>query len=394
MKIKKILFFTHSMWESRWTEKLFWQLSHKLDKNYEIFFVAFYDITPYIDFSWKYIFLNENKKGTFLSYIKNMFLLRKIIKENNIDLIIWTNDFLNIFLLFSIIFLKIKKIWTIHSNPLLNFNNIIKRYIIKFLYPFFYKIICVSKEQENIMKDKFWLKNTQVIYNFFDIENEKIKFNEQILNLEENIFKNKFNFLIISRLDKLKGFLPTLRVFKELNKKYNNINLIIIWEWDYRKNIEKYILDNNLTNNIHLLWSKKNIYPYLLKSDCFLFPSLTEAFWLVLIEALLANKIIISSDCSIWPKEILNINSSFKINKYPYYADYWVLIESFTLKDLEIYNLEWNSNLIEKEKKLFKLLEDVYLNKNKYSAKYFNWNKRAESFDINNIVQDWKNLLW
>lgn len=394
MKNKKILFFLYSMWENRWTEKLFSQLSYKLDKKYDIFFVTLYDITPYADFKWTYFSLYQKNKINIFSILKNIFTLRKIISNNSIETVIGTNDLLNIILLFSTIFLKIKKIWTIHSNPLLHSSNRIKKLIIKIFYPIFNKIVCVSKSQENIMKDYFKLKNTTTIHNFFDIKQELLKFEEQIINSEENIFKNNFNFLMISRLDRLKGFVPTLRIFHKLNSRYKNINLTILWEWEYRESIQKYIINNNLENNIHLLGSKKNIYPYLLQSDCFLFPSLSEAFWLVLIEALLANKIIISSDCNIWPKEILHKDFNNKINTYPFYWDYWLLIESFTQEDLAKYDLNLNSDLDNKELLLYELLKDIYENTKKYTNKYSHWTSRAENFDINYIVKDWNKLLW
>jgi hypothetical protein len=72
----------------------------------------------------------------------------------------------------SCLFIKIKKIATIHSNPLLNLNNNIKKIVIKILYKYFYKIVCVSKTQEKIMNDKFHLYNTTTIYNFFDTKKE------------------------------------------------------------------------------------------------------------------------------------------------------------------------------------------------------------------------------
>ncbi len=394
MKKKKILFFLFSLWENRWTEKLFSQLSYKLEEKYDIFFVSLYDISPYSDFTWTYISLHQKNKINIFSFLKNIFTLRKIITQNGIQRVIWTNDLLNIILLFATIFLKIKKIWTIHSNPLLHANNKIKKLIIEIFYPCFSKVVCVSQAQEKIMKDNFKLKNTITIYNFFNIKQELWKFEQKIINSEQYIFEKKFNFLMISRLDRLKGFIPTLRIFNKLNSQYKNISLTILWEWEYRESIEKYIINNNLGNNIHLLGSKKNIYPYLLQSDCFLFPSLTEAFWLVLIEALLANKIIVSSDCNIWPKEILHPDYSQEINQYPFYWDYWLLIESFTEEDLKKYEQNIESDLDNKEIILYKLLEDIYINTQKYKDKYSDWKNRAENFDINHIVEDWNKLLW
>lgn len=393
MQKKRIMFLMHSMWEWRWTEKLFWQLSKVLYKNYDIFFVAFHDIRSYTDFEWKYIYLNDSEKCNFFTFLISIFQLRKIIKNNKIDIIIWTNDLLNVIIMISCLFIKIKKIATIHSNPLLNLNNNIKKIVIKILYKYFYKIVCVSKTQEKIMNDKFHLYNTTTIYNFFDTKKEWKKINESLTKNDKEVFKNKFNFLMISRLDKLKWFIPMLRIFKKLNQKYKDTNLIILWEWSYRNNIESFIQKNNLSKNVFLLWAKKNIYPYLWESDCFVFPSLTEAFWLVLIEALLTNKIIVSSDCNIWPKEILHMDSNEKI-QYPFYWDYGILCETFNQWDLKKYDTNLWMSLDKKEKELYWVLESIYLNYDKYSLEYSNWKKRAWDFDIHNIVNEWKQLLW
>ena len=107
------------------------------------------------------------------------------------------------------------------------------------------------------MKKKFKLENTGLIYNFIDIQKEHKNFNFNVEEIDIVNFSNDFNFISIWRLDRLKWFLPMIRVFNSLVDKYEWINLIILWEWKNRDFLENYIKKNNLNQNIFLLWSKK-----------------------------------------------------------------------------------------------------------------------------------------
>ena len=57
---------------------------------------------------------------------------------------------------------------------------------------------------------------------------------------------------------------------------------------------------------ISFLGYQENVYKYLLNSDCFILTSLWEDPGFVLIEAALANTLIISSNCPNGPNEILS----------------------------------------------------------------------------------------
>ena len=63
-----------------------------------------------------------------------------------------------------------------------------------------------------------------------------------------------------------------------------------------------------LSEFIHFLGYKENIYSYLKKADCFILSSLWEDPGFVLIESAFLNIPIISSDCHNGPKEIINNN--------------------------------------------------------------------------------------
>ena len=82
-----------------------------------------------------------------------------------------------------------------------------------------------------------------------------------------------------------------------------------------------------IQNRISFLGYKKNVYKYLLNSDCFILTSLWEDPGFVILEAALSNTFIISSNCPSGPNEILtngqngllfqNNNLSDLLNKFP-----------------------------------------------------------------------------
>ncbi len=81
-----------------------------------------------------------------------------------------------------------------------------------------------------------------------------------------------------------------------------------------------------IQDKVLFLGYKKNVYKYLLNSDCFILSSLWEDPGFVILEAALSNTFIISSNCPNGPNEILshgqsgllfqNNNQSDLLNKF------------------------------------------------------------------------------
>ena len=87
--------------------------------------------------------------------------------------------------------------------------------------------------------------------------------------------------------------------------KYPNYHLILLGEGEQKKLLTKEIIKLKLQNRISLLGYQKNVYKYLLNSDCFILTSLWEDPGFVMLEAALSNTFIISSNCPNGPNEIL-----------------------------------------------------------------------------------------
>ena len=130
----------------------------------------------------------------------------------------------------------------------------------------------VAKEIKNFSK-----VNTTYVYPGSYSKTLKIK-RRKIKN------KKKFNILSIGRLTEEKGFDLLIKTFKNIDK--NKYKLFIIGDGKMKNNLLALIKSFNLQNNIKLLGFKKNIYPYLKKSDLLINPSYFEGFPNVVIEAL------------------------------------------------------------------------------------------------------------
>ena len=104
-----------------------------------------------------------------------------------------------------------------------------------------------------------------------------------------------------------------VKTFIKLNEKYKNIQLIILWDWGEKTNLQKIA-----NNNVYFLWNQGNVFKFLNKSDCFLLTSKSESFSIAILEAMACNLPIISTRTQ-WPSEILEGGK------------YWILVNMVTM---------------------------------------------------------------
>ncbi|WP_427042352.1 glycosyltransferase [Fusobacterium sp. SB021] len=171
------------------------------------------------------------------------------------------------------------------------------------IYKNYNKIICVSNQAKNSF-DKIYPEysnKSTIIYNPIDKEEIINKSSEEVEKFRD---KNIVTFIAIGRLNEQKGFDILLKAHKLLKDENLENNIVILGEGTERKNLEKYILENDLEKSVKLLGFKKNPYPYLKQSDIYILSSRYEGYSLTVAEALVLNKAIISTRC-IGPMELL-----------------------------------------------------------------------------------------
>ena len=142
-------------------------------------------------------------------------------------------------------------------------------------------------------------------------------------DIDRDLISNRPLIVSIGRLTKQKNHITLLKAF---NKIHSNIdcNLYIIGEGSERRNLEKFIKNNNIDDKVKLLGYQNNPWKFLSKSNLFVLPSIWEGFGNVIVESMLIGIPVISSDCPSGPREILNNGKSgklFQVGDYNHLAN-------------------------------------------------------------------------
>lgn len=253
---------------------------------------------------------NSLPRGSFIksrfSYIKififSFFPLLKILKKNQPDYLIVhliTSLPLFIYIIFNF---KTNLILRISGLPKL---NPLRLFFWKIANKKIHSVICPSKATyEYLIKKNIFEKNK-----IFLIYDPIIDINEFKILRKKNIDDYNFysnNIVLAGRLTKQKNFTLFVNAFEKILKKFPDFRANIIGKGEEKNLLEEKIINLKLSNKIHLLGYKENIYNYLFNSKIFILTSLWEDPGFVLIEAAMCNLILISSDCPNGPTEFLN----------------------------------------------------------------------------------------
>ena len=253
---------------------------------------------------------NSLPRGTFIksrfSYIKIFFFtffpLLKILKKNQPDYLIVhliTSLPLFIYIIFNF---KTNLILRISGLPKL---NSLRLFFWKIANKKIHSVICPSKATyEYLIKKNIFEKNK-----IFLIYDPIIDINEFKTLRKKNIDDYNFysnNIVLAGRLTKQKNFILFVNAFEKILKQFPDFRANIIGKGEEKNLLEEKINNLKLSNKIHLLGYKENIYNYLFNSKFFILTSLWEDPGFVLVEAAMCNLILISSDCPNGPTEFLN----------------------------------------------------------------------------------------
>lgn len=152
------------------------------------------------------------------------------------------------------------------------------------------RVIAVSNKLKNIVKGEEFIDKLEVVNNGIDIQ-------ECTVNNDIKVKKPKNSILIlsVSNLYKPKGIDLNIKAIAKLVKKYPNILYYIIGDGVERKNLERLVCDNNLSDNVVFLGrlNHDKVMSYMSICDIFSLPSWKEGFGVVYIEAMAHAKPVI-----------------------------------------------------------------------------------------------------
>lgn len=181
----------------------------------------------------------------------------------------------------------------------------------KACYSTFDRIISVSKSVENDFKSILQVPNAyDVLYNTNESKKIQLKSKESI---EDVVFsKQAIKLIGVGKLLKSKGFDRLLRITKRLIENQYCIHLYILGEGPERKGLEKFIVENDLQDNVTLLGYQLNPYKYIANCDLFVCASHAEGFSTAATEALIVGTPVCTVEVS-GMKEMLGDNNEYGI---------------------------------------------------------------------------------
>lgn len=106
-------------------------------------------------------------------------------------------------------------------------------------------------------------------------------------------------FTTLGRLDYNKNQILLLKAVREVKKYYDDFIIYILGDGDERLKLERYINDNKLNENVRIFGFVENPYPYIKNSVATILTSLSEGFSLALVESVMLNTPIISTDVGV-----------------------------------------------------------------------------------------------
>ena len=334
--MKKILNINYNM-NVGGIEEFLMNTYRNLDKSkYQVIFLCYeknqYYEKEIIETGSKIFYIDSPKKARFFRYIKT---LKKIIKEEKVDIIHINTYYNSIYPLICAWISSVKK-RIVHSHSSWEATNIFRK-----VYWFFCKIVIniLATDKLACSKEagkKLFFGNFKIVPN--GIKVEKFKFNEKERTNIRSKYEIKNNDIIlghVGRLDKVKNHIFILELLIILIKINPNYKVMFVGEGEERTNIEKFIKENNLENNVILTGNQAEAYKFYNAFDMFLFPSKFEGLGIVLVEAQINGLICLSNfnvpnevnetgnvkflplDINTWAKEINREN--FKRNSVDSY---------------------------------------------------------------------------
>lgn len=119
---------------------------------------------------------------------------------------------------------------------------------------------------------------------------------------------NLMNKTVVSlgRLDYPKNYLSLIRAFRMVYDRHPDWTLKIYGEGDDRNKLQKLIQDYNLTENVKLMGTTRDVKQALSNASIYALSSLTEGFSVVLIEAIECGLPVVSYQCPYGPKDIIS----------------------------------------------------------------------------------------
>lgn len=270
-------------------------LANALAKNNDVSLITFKDAETHYQVPGELVYLNCEEKSSLLGKVYNVFKraykLRAVIKKEQYDYVYGFMETAN----FPTAMAFPNAALSVHCNP--REYSFFESLLVKLTYSRVKNIIAVSKDVASILRSDFGLKNVSRIYNPVDVE-------DIVAQVDEPYKHPKPYIVALGRFHEVKRYDLLINAFAT-SKMKEDCDLVIVGDGELRPKLEEQVQQLNLQNKVHFVGIQNNPFPYLAGAKFITLSSRTEAFPMVLIEALALQCPVVATDCPTGPREIV-----------------------------------------------------------------------------------------
>ncbi len=319
MKKKEIIIFMPSI-DGGGVEKNFFLVANYLSTKFEKISVISLSKNKKRKLNQKIKFISVESKFLRLIgrrvkfFISLLLLLKKLLRSKDCTVLCFQGL---AYCAFLCKILSTKVIIRSNSSPSGWSKNPIKKILYKKIYNMADKIIVNSEDFKKELKSKFGLES-RCILNPLNKKEILQKSNNKI-NINFFNRKNDFKIISVARFSDQKDHICLIKSINLIKNKYKNLKVLLMGSGEKKKMIKNLINNYELSKIIKIMEFKDNPYPYIKKSDLFVLSSNFEGLPNVILESIVLNKFVISSNCPTGPSEILDNGKGgllFKVGDY------------------------------------------------------------------------------
>ncbi len=270
-------------------------LANALSKEYQVSIIIFQDDDIHYEAPGALINLDCPSQNSILKKVLNVFKraykLRKFLKKEKFDYVYSFMETAN----FPTAMAYPNAALSVHCNP--KTWNSFESLLARLTYGRAKNVIAVSDDVSAILRSDYGLKNVSRIYNPVD--------RKEILGQVDKPYQHSKPYIVaLGRYHEMKRYDLLIDAYAQ-SKLQTECDLIIVGDGELRVELEAQIKRLNLQDKVHLAGTQSNPFPYLAGAKFLVLSSRTEAFPMVLIEALALECPIVATDCPTGPREIV-----------------------------------------------------------------------------------------
>jgi glycosyltransferase involved in cell wall biosynthesis len=270
-------------------------LANALAKNNQVSIVIFQDDEIHYEAPGNLINLNCPQKsniiGKSLNVLKRAYKLRKLIRQKRFDHVYGFMESAN----FPTAMVFKNAALSVHCNP--RELSFFESTLLKLTYPRVKNVIAVSEDVANLLQSDYGLKNVSRIYNPVNVE-------DIVAQVQEAYKHPKPYIMALGRFHEVKRYDLLIDAYAK-SRMQQECDLIIVGDGELRTELENQVNALQLHHKVHFAGAQNNPFPYLAGAKFLTLSSRTEAFPMVLIEALALKCPIVATDCPTGPREIV-----------------------------------------------------------------------------------------